>query len=81
MANETLIIMRPVILFEEYQPPGHAGFPLPRRAIFSGKFHQWGVNYEEFESGPGNFSTAIVEMPDGTIKNWPAELIRFDDAK
>lgn len=32
-----------------------------------GRFHQWGSDYEEFESGPGNYSVAIVELPDGTV--------------
>ena len=27
-------------------------------------FHQFGVDYEEFETGPGNFTTAIVEWLD-----------------
>ena len=40
-------------------------------------FHAWGVNYEEFETGAGNFSTAIIELEDGTVKNIPAEHIRF----
>lgn len=40
-------------------------------------FHQFGVDYEEFESGAGNFSTAIIELPDGSIKNIRAEQIRF----
>ena len=40
-------------------------------------FHGWGVNYEEFESGAGNFSTAIIELEDGTVKNIPAEQVRF----
>jgi hypothetical protein len=43
----------------------------------SGLFHQWGCDYEEFESGPGNFSTAIIELPDGSIKNIYAEMIEF----
>lgn len=42
-------------------------------------WHQWGCNYEEFDSGPGNYSTAIIELPDGTIKNVPADDIRFLD--
>lgn len=40
-------------------------------------FHQWGMNYEEFEQGAGNFSTAIIELEDGTVKNIPAEHVRF----
>jgi hypothetical protein len=43
-------------------------------------FHQFGCDYEEFESGPGNFSTAIVEWPDGRVENVPAQNIRFLDA-
>ena len=40
-------------------------------------FHQFGVNYEEFDSGAGNFSTAIIELDDGTIENVPVETIKF----
>lgn len=32
-----------------------------------GYFHQWGCNFEEFESGAGNYSVAIVELPNGEI--------------
>ena len=32
-----------------------------------GLFHQWGMNYREFESGAGNFSVGIVELPGGRI--------------
>ncbi len=42
-------------------------------------FHQWGCDYDEFEMGPGNYSTAIVEFSDGTIKNLAVTLIRFVD--
>lgn len=45
----------------------------------TGKFHAWGVNYEEFETGAGNYSTAIVERNDGTVENIQADLIRFMD--
>ena len=47
--------------------------------IGRGVFHQFGVSYEEFEEGPGNFTTAIVEMPDGKVLNIYAENIRFLD--
>ena len=40
-------------------------------------FHQFGVNYEEFEGGLGNLRTAIVEFPDGSVSNVPVEHIRF----
>ena len=40
-------------------------------------FHEWGCNFEEFEFGAGTFSTAIIELEDGTVKNIPAEHIKF----
>jgi hypothetical protein len=40
-------------------------------------FHQWGVDYEEFEAGAGNFSTAIVERSDGKIETPCADMIEF----
>jgi hypothetical protein len=40
-------------------------------------FHQFGCNYEEFESGPANYTTAIIEWPDGTVGNVPVERVRF----
>ena len=42
-----------------------------------GKFIEYGVDYQEFDNGPGNYSTAIVEMPDGSVKNIPVENIKF----
>lgn len=42
-----------------------------------GYFHQWGCDYEEFETGAGNFSTAIVELPDGKIVTPVATNIKF----
>lgn len=41
-------------------------------------FHQFGIDFEEFEDGPGNFTTAICEMPDGSVRNVPVELVVFD---
>lgn len=40
-------------------------------------FHQFGADYEEFDGGPGNFTTAVIEWPDGTIGNVPVALVRF----
>ena len=39
--------------------------------------HQFGLDYQEFECGAGNYSTAIVEWADGTVSNVPVEHIRF----
>ena len=49
----------------DLEPVGEAGF------------HQFGVGYEGFEAGPGNFTTAIVEWPDGRVESVPAEHVRF----
>ena len=43
------------------------------------KFHRWGTNYEEFDNGAGNFSTAIIERDDGTVENIEVQLIAFID--
>lgn len=40
-------------------------------------FHQFGAAYEEFETGPGNYTVAIVELPDGTVENANLQDIRF----
>lgn len=42
-----------------------------------GQFHQWGSNYDEFESGAGNYTVAIVELPDGTVVMPMADDICF----
>lgn len=44
-------------------------------------FHQFGCNYEEFADGAGNFTTAIIEWPDGTVGNVPVEHVRFLDGR
>lgn len=62
-----------------------------RRDVFNGKnwtygdftnpgtFHQWANGYEEFESGPGNYSYAIIELEDGTIEEVLPSNIKFVD--
>ena len=42
-------------------------------------FHEFGVGCEDSESNYGNFSTAIVEWPDGQVENVKVENIRFLD--
>ena len=44
----------------------------------TGLFHGWGVDYEDSDSGPGNYTCAIVEMPDGSVRLPRADMIRFD---
>jgi hypothetical protein len=42
-------------------------------------FHQFGVAFEEFDTWGGNYSTAIVEWPDGQLENVPVERVKFVD--
>lgn len=36
---------------------------------------QFGIDFEELEGGIGHYSTAIIELPDGSVKNVPVENI------
>ena len=40
-------------------------------------FHEWGSDYEQFESGAGNLSVGILELKDGSVKTIIPELIKF----
>ena len=40
-------------------------------------FETWGSDYEEFDSGAGNFTTAIVSLNDGTVKQLLPTDIQF----
>jgi hypothetical protein len=42
-----------------------------------GLFHQWGNDFEEFESGAGNYTVAIVELDDGTVVTHAPDKITF----
>ena len=68
---------RKVVVYEFKRVKGQTYFD--KVCVGHGLFHQFGVDYEEFETGPGNFSTAIVEMSDGSIKNIPVELVMFNN--
>lgn len=43
----------------------------------TGIFRSWGVDFMERENGMGNFSTAIIELPNGQLINHPVELVVF----
>lgn len=49
----------------------------PTQENKQGYFHTWGVDYEEFEAGPGNFSTGIVEDLEGNVFEVFPDDIRF----
>lgn len=44
---------------------------------YTGKFHGWGVDNEEGETGYGNYTCGIVEKIDGTISLVYAGHIQF----
>lgn len=53
---------------------------LPKKVdLCEATFHQWGSDYEEFESGPGNFTVAIVEYDNGAVGMVRADMVRFVD--
>lgn len=71
---------RPVCVFKWYRPDdAKYNEPYTKEFVGYGEFHQFGCDYQEFEDGVGNFSTAIVEMPDGSVSNVSVDLIRFND--
>lgn len=73
--------MRPVMVFEWWRPEGSPFYtPFEKRALGAGNFHQFGCDCMESVDSIGTFSTAIVEMPDGEVRNVPVDLIRFDDS-
>ncbi|MGL6008420.1 MAG: hypothetical protein ACRC1D_03110 [Culicoidibacterales bacterium] len=41
------------------------------------KFHGFGIEFIEFETGPGNFSVAILELEDGSVTTTEPKYIRF----
>jgi len=44
-----------------------------------GRFHQWASKYDEFESGPGNFTVGIIETQSGEIYEALPTNIKFLD--
>ena len=45
--------------------------------LYEANFCCWGLDYDEYESGPGNYSIAIIERDDGTIEKVDPTNIRF----
>jgi len=44
---------------------------------YEAMFHCWGADYEEFESGPGNYTVAILEKEDGSVVLEHPSRVRF----
>jgi hypothetical protein len=43
-------------------------------------FHQFTQDHVEYDSGPGPYPAAIIELQDGTLESIHVELLRFLDA-
>ena len=46
-----------------------------------GTFVQFGIGLEKTRDGSFSVTSAIVEMPDGRVRNMPLRLIRFLDVE
>ena len=44
-----------------------------------GLFHRWGISFMEFEAGPGNYTTALVEAENGKVYECAATTVQFFD--
>jgi hypothetical protein len=42
-----------------------------------GVFHQWASAYESFESGAGNYTVALIELPNGEMKEVLPSNVKF----
>jgi hypothetical protein len=65
------------VMISEYKRQPDNKFKLVEKGV--ALFHAFGTRYEEFDTGAGNYSTAIVEWADGTMGNVPVEHVRFLD--
>ena len=68
-----------IIEHEEIPRPDNTWGPVEYEKVAAGTgiFIQYGIDFEELENGVGTYSTGIVEMKDGTIKNVPVENLQF----
>jgi len=71
--------MRKVTVFKWVAAHKDGNVFMEKAELCKGLFHQFGCDFEEFESGAGNYTTAIVELPSGEIITPCVDLIRFDD--
>lgn len=56
-------------------PKGGGGYEYPPPS--SGYFHCFSTAYMEFNSGPGQYPVALVELMDGTVEEVTVDLLRF----
>jgi hypothetical protein len=63
-------------------PTPKYGMAAPWFRITTGEatFLQFGLSYEEFENGPGPYTTAVILMDDGQVNEIEADMIKFLEA-
>jgi hypothetical protein len=66
------------ILRANIPPKDNKGWTIEKKEL-TGVFHEFGLDYEELESGPGHFSTAIIEADDGELYDVPVRDVQFLD--
>lgn len=67
-------------LYEIKPGPGSYGYEWQTQPKIA-TFIKWGVDFQEFENGPVNFTCAIIELDDGEIKMIRADMIKFINDK
>lgn len=70
-------VLRPVIVSHCFAKPTTPGGPATKLPDTHAKFHQWGVDYQEFESGSANYTVAVVEFESGKVELVHPTHIRF----
>jgi hypothetical protein len=70
---------RPIVYKQKKLGPAGLNLGYETNYSLPGKFIGIGVDFEEFHQKPGNYSTAIIEKPDGEVISIPIEMIKFTD--
>lgn len=66
---------RPVIVYKLVRHGPEMG--CSEEVEVEGRFHEFGLDFQECNEGVGSFTVAIVESPDGRVSLVPVHLIRF----
>ena len=67
------------VVIESMRPCKATYYDKGDKIDIEGRFHRWATNYEEFESGPGLFPVALIEEPDGQMRECIATSVKFID--
>ena len=70
---------RKVVVYKYRRNANHGYHEEPKVEIGKGKLLAFGIDYKELTGLVGTFSTAIVEMDDGSVKNVAVENIKFEE--